>query len=104
MRPPAHARTPAHATGGLPSYVAGYIYITCYRDVWFCLVTESGGLVCFVTVGGVYVYAGDCMTMCIGFFPPLFETHVCLFLGAGQLLGGQPFALYVGALIDCLVG
>jgi hypothetical protein len=72
--------------------------------VWFCLVTEGGGLVCFVTVGGVDVYAVECMTMCIGFFPPLFETHVCLFLEAGQLLGGQPFALYVGALIDCLVG
>lgn len=40
----------------------------------------------------------------VGLFPPLFETHVCLFLGAGQLLGGQPVALYVGALIDCLVG
>ena len=40
----------------------------------------------------------------VGFFPPLFETHVCLFLEAGQLLGGQPFALYVGALIGYLVG
>ena len=67
--------------------------------MWFLLFTESGGLVCFVTVGGVYVYAVERISMCIGFFPPLFETHVCLFLGAGQLLGGQPFALYVGALI-----
>lgn len=64
----------------------------------------SGGLVCFVTVGGVYVYAVERMTMCKGYSPPLFETHVCLFLGAGLFLGGQPVALYVGALIDCLVG
>lgn len=79
--------------------------------MWFLLLTESGGLVCFVTVGGVYVYAVECISMCVGLvdwsvglFPPLFETHVCLFLGAGQLLGGQPFALYVGALIPHLVG
>jgi len=34
------------ATGGR------YIYITLHLDVWFLLLTESGGLVCFVTVGG----------------------------------------------------
>ena len=34
-----------------------YIYITLHLDVWFLLLTVSGGLVCFVTVGGVYVYA-----------------------------------------------
>ena len=28
-------------------------------------VTVGGGLVCFVTVGGVYVYAVECMTMCV---------------------------------------
>ena len=53
------------ATGGLPSQPVGYIYITLQFDVWFCLVTESGGLVCFVTVGGMYVYAVECMTMCV---------------------------------------
>ena len=52
-------------TGGLPSYTAGYIYITLYLDVWFLFLTESGGLVCFVTVGGMYVYAVERMTMCV---------------------------------------
>ena len=51
------AAWPDIGTGGLPSYVAGYIYITLHSDVWFLFFTESGGLVCFVTVGGVYVYA-----------------------------------------------
>ena len=41
----------------------------------------------------------------VGVFPPLFETHVCAcFWEPVYFLGGQPFALYVGALIDCLVG
>ena len=38
-----------------------YIYITLYPDVWFLHLTESGGLVCFVTVGGMYVYAVEWM-------------------------------------------
>jgi hypothetical protein len=59
---------------------------------------------CVLSLWVVGVYAVERISMCIGFFPPLFETHVCLFLGAGQLLGGQPFALYVGALIPHLVG
>ena len=42
-----------------------YIYITLHLDVWFLLLTVGGGLVCFVTVGGVYVYAVECMTMCV---------------------------------------
>jgi hypothetical protein len=54
-------------TGGLPSQPAGYIYITLHRDVWFLYLTESGGLVCFVTVGGVDVYAVERISMCIGF-------------------------------------
>ena len=65
MRAPAHARPPTRTTGGLPSYVAGCIYITLYRDVWFLVFTESGGLVCFVTVGGVDVYAVGWMFMCM---------------------------------------
>ena len=41
----------------------------------------------------------------VGLFPPLFETHVCAcFWEPVNVLGGQPVALYVGALIDCLVG
>ena len=31
----------------------------------FLVFTVGGGLVCFVTVGGVYVYAVECMTMCV---------------------------------------
>lgn len=46
------------ATGGLPSQPAGYTYITLCRDVWFLDVTESGGLVCFVTVGGGCLFGG----------------------------------------------
>jgi len=44
------------ATGGLPSYRTGYIYITRHLYVWFLMTTLSGGLVCFVTVG-------ECMFM-----------------------------------------
>jgi hypothetical protein len=64
MRTPAMPAPPDGPTGGLPKRRWQGIYITCCGDVWFCLVTESGGLVCFVTVGGVYVYAVECMTMC----------------------------------------
>jgi hypothetical protein len=64
MRAPAHARPPTRTTGGLPKRRWQYIYITLQLYVWFCLVTEGGGLVCFVTVGGVDVYAVECMTMC----------------------------------------
>ena len=39
-------------TGGLPKHPCRYIYITLCRDVWFLLLTVSGVLVCFVTVGG----------------------------------------------------
>jgi hypothetical protein len=64
-----HARPPVMEwpTGGLPKHPAGYIYITLHRDVWFLFLTEGGGLVCFVTVCGVDVYAVERMTMCIGF-------------------------------------
>jgi hypothetical protein len=31
------------------------------------MTTLGGGLVCFVTVGGVYVYAVERISMCIGF-------------------------------------
>ena len=53
------------ATGGLPKQPAGYTYITLQFDVWFLVFTVGGGLVCFVTVGGVYVYAVECMSMCV---------------------------------------
>jgi hypothetical protein len=55
-------------TGGVPSHVAGYIDITLCWDVWFLLLTLGGGLVCFVTVCGVYVYAGGWMTGLWGFW------------------------------------
>ncbi len=53
-----------YATGGLPKHPTAYIDITLQFDVWFLYLTESGGLVCFVTVGEVDVYAGGCMIMC----------------------------------------
>ena len=91
-------------TGGLPSYVAGYIYITLHLDVWFLLLTVGGGLVCFVTVGGVYVYAVECMTMCKGYSPHYLKRMCACFWEPVYFLGGQPVALYVGALISHLVG
>jgi hypothetical protein len=79
--------------------------------VWFLVFTVGGGLVCFVTVGGVYVYAGGCMFMFGGWhvyvrgFSPHYLKRMCAcFWEPVYFLGGQPFALYVGALIDCLVG
>lgn len=45
---------------------AGYIYITLQLYVWFLVFTVSGGLVCFVTVGEVYVYAVECITILCG--------------------------------------
>ena len=81
------------ATGGLPKHPTAYIDITFYFDVWFLVFTEGGGLVCFVTVGGgclfggVYNYFVWWVDWLVGLFPPLFETHVCLFLGAGLFFG-----------------
>lgn len=70
-----------------------YTYITLRLYVWFLVFTVGGGLVCFVTVGGgclfsrVYNYSVWLVDWLVGLFPPLFETHVCLFLGAGLFFG-----------------
>jgi len=61
-----HARPRRHHRLGVcRRHPTAYIDITLHSDVWFLFLTESGGLVCFVTVGGVYVYAVECMTMCV---------------------------------------
>ena len=48
----------------------------------------------FCLCGVLYVYAPACICG-EGLFPPLFETHICLFLGAGQVFGWTTFFLYV---------
>ena len=67
-----------YATGGLPKHHTAYIDITFHLDVWFLVFTESGGLVCFVTVGGRLT--GDRVS------PPRF-THVCV--GSRSSFGGH---------------
>ena len=80
-------------TGGLPSYVAGYIYITLHLDVWFLLLTVGGGLVCFVTVGGVYVYAVECISMCKGYSPHYLKRMCACFW--------KPVYFWVDNLLPC---
>jgi hypothetical protein len=81
------------ATGGLPSHPYRYIYITLHRDVWFLVFTESGGLVCFVTVGGVYVYAVERISMCIGFSPHYLKRMCACFW--------EPVSYWVDNLLPC---
>ena len=59
-RPRPRVIAPAYmtATGGVPKHPTAYIDITFHLDVWFLLLTESGGLVCFVTVGGGCLFSG----------------------------------------------
>ena len=66
---------------------------------------------CFVTVSGMYVYAVECMTMCVvgrlvgrGYSPHYLKRMCACFWEPVYFLGGQPVALYVGALIPHLVG
>jgi hypothetical protein len=81
------------ATGGLPSYVAGYIYITRQLYVWFLVFTESGGLVCFVTVSEVYVYAVERISMCKGFSPHYLKRMCACFW--------EPVSYWVDNLLPC---
>ena len=71
-----------------------YIYITLYLDVWFLFLTLGGGLVCFVTVGGVYVYAVECMTMCKG-YSPHYLKRMCV------LVSGSRSIFWVDNLLPC---